>query len=241
LPIGKPINGSSAYVLDDNMQIQPIGCVGELYVGGAGVARGYMNKLSLSERSFVSNPFSSAPHDRLYKTGDKVRWRSSGQLEFLGRTDGQVKIRGYRVEMGEVEFRLMQMREVKVAAVVVRESTELGKHLVAYVVPTEAAARNGNGFVLECKASLRKILPEYMVPAAIVVLPQLPLTPNGKLDRKALPAPQFSAAATRSPRTPEEEILAALFAEVLHLERVGIDDNFFDLGGHSLLATRSDN
>src|SRR5579859_2090981 len=238
LPIGKPIKGSSAYVLDDNMRMQPIGCIGELYVGGAGLARGYWNKPNLTAESFVNNPFSADGQDRLYKTGDKARWRNSGEIEFLGRVDNQVKIRGYRVETEEIEFRLMQLPEIRQAAVVLREHTQLGKQLVAYIVPAQNSVKDQNALISQCKASLRKSLPEYMVPAAIVVLEELPLNANGKLDRKGLPAPEMGGGVRRAGRTPEEDILAGLFAEVLHLEGVGIEDNFFELGGHSLLATR---
>src|SRR5579859_3028727 len=238
LPIGKPIKGSSAYVLDDNMRMQPIGCIGELYVGGAGLARGYWNKPNLTAESFVNNPFSADGQDRLYKTGDKARWRNSGEIEFLGRVDNQVKIRGYRAETEEIEFRLMQLPEIRQAAVVLREHTQLGKQLVAYIVPAQNSVKDQNALISQCKASLRKSLPEYMVPAAIVVLEELPLNANGKLDRKGLPAPEMGGGVRRAGRTPEEEILAGLFAAVLHLEGVCIGEKFCGRGGHSLLATR---
>ena len=242
LPIGRPITGTDAYVLDDRMQLQPAGCVGELYVGGAGLGRGYLNKPQLTARAFVPHPFSSDPCARLYRTGDRVRWLANGDLEFLGRADNQVKIRGFRVELDEIEFRLMELNEIRAGAVVVREDAALGKHLVAYAVPADGVdAGDRDPFISACKTALRKTLPDYMVPSTFVVCDELPLTPNGKVDRRRLPDPgqeDLHRRAYRGPRDATERTLCAIWQEVLRVERVGLDDSFFDLGGHSLLATQ---
>ncbi len=242
LPIGRPITGTDAYVLDGRMQLQPIGCVGELYVGGAGLGRGYLNKPELTARSFVPHPFSADPQDRLYRTGDRVRWLPSGDVEFLGRADNQVKIRGFRVELDEIEFRLMQLPDVRLGAVVVREDATLGKRLVAYAAPADDAALADRGqFISGCKAALRKTLPDYMVPSTFVVCDELPLTPNGKVDRRRLPDPaeeDLHRRVYRGPRDETERTLCAIWEEVLRVGQVGLDDSFFDLGGHSLLATQ---
>jgi amino acid adenylation domain-containing protein len=241
LPIGRPITGTDAYVLDDRMQLQPVGCAGELYVGGPGLARGYLNKPELTARAFVAHPFSDSPQDRLYRTGDRVRWLVTGDLEFLGRADNQVKIRGYRVELDEIELHLMQLPDVKTGAVAVREDSTLGKRLVAYVAVDGASLDDRDAFIGCCKASLRKTLPDYMVPGTFVVCDELPLTPNGKVDRRRLPDPSAEDVHRqeyRAPRTETERALCAIWGEVLRVERVGVDDSFFDLGGHSLLATQ---
>ncbi|HEX6751683.1 MAG TPA: amino acid adenylation domain-containing protein [Longimicrobium sp.] len=230
IPIGKPIVNTYVRVLDAGMRPVPVGVPGELYAGGAGLALGYLNQPELTAEKFVADPFAAGA--RLYRTGDRVRWRADGTVEFLGRVDAQVKIRGFRVEPGEVEAVLRACPGVREAAVVVREDEPGEKRLVAYVAG-EAAAD-------EVREHLRGRLPEHMLPAAFVFLDGLPLTPNGKLDRRALPAPELASAEERyvAPRTPVEEVLAEIWAEVLGLERVGAHDSFFDLGGHSLLIMR---
>ncbi|MCA1453648.1 amino acid adenylation domain-containing protein [Bradyrhizobium sp. BRP22] len=231
-PIGRPIGLRSAYILDGDLNVVPAGVTGELFIGGSGLARGYLNRRELTAERFIPDPFGSG--ERLYRTGDLARWRADGVIEYVGRSDHQVKIRGFRIELGEIEARLLEQHGVRSAAVVTHEAAA-GRQLIGYV---------SGGSELDGRALREKlsgILPDYMVPPLIVVLDQLPLTPNGKIDRKALPAPQDGVVARQGYTEPEGEIetaLAKIWAELLGLERVGRDDHFFELGGHSLLAVR---
>ncbi|OUL35844.1 hypothetical protein BV372_09645 [Nostoc sp. T09] len=235
--IGCPIPDLQVYVLDQHRQLLPIGVPGEMYVGGAGLARGYLNRPDLTAKAFVANPFSDDSQTRLYKTGDLARYLPNGDLEYLGRIDHQVKIRGFRIELGEIEAVLNQHPTVQQTVVIVREDVPGDKRLVAYIVPKTSTIT-----IKELRRFLKEKLPEYMIPAAFVMLEALPLTSNGKVDRRALPIPDASSVSSSAnfvaPRNPTEEILATAWAQVLGLERVGIDDNFFELGGHSLLATQ---
>ncbi|MFE5711896.1 amino acid adenylation domain-containing protein [Streptomyces sp. NPDC056501] len=236
--VGLPIRNTRAHVLDTMLRPVPPGCPGELYIAGTGLARGYHDRAGLTAERFVADPFGE-PGERMYRTGDLVRQRPDGLLDFLGRTDDQVKIRGYRIELGEISTALSAHPEVAHAAVVVHESAGT-KRLVGYVVREEPAAPDET-LVQRLREHLKAGLPDYMVPSVLVTVATLPLTVNGKLDVKALPAPDLSGTGeTRAPRTPQEETLCALFAEVLGLDEgaVGIDSDFFELGGHSLLATR---
>jgi amino acid adenylation domain-containing protein len=239
VPIGRPIANTQLYILDRHRQPVPVGVTGELYIGGAGVGRGYLNSPALSAEKFVVDPFSSDPQARLYKTGDLARYRADGIIEYLGRIDHQVKIRGFRIELGEIEAALMAHPAIEQAVVVVREDNPGDKRLLAYLVST-------SGEPLESKflrAFLQQLLPDYMLPAAFVFMRELPLTLNGKVDRAALPAPEYQRESATDvdvvpPRDELERQLVEIWEKVLAVRPIGIDDNFFDLGGHSLLVVR---
>ncbi|NNC02416.1 amino acid adenylation domain-containing protein [Corallococcus exiguus] len=236
-PIGRTITNARTYLLDARWEPVPVGVAGELYIGGAGLARGYLHRPDLTAERFLPDPLSPHPGARMYRAGDFARYLPDGTLEFLGRRDAQVKIRGYRIELPEVEAAVAKLPGVKDVAVIAREDAARGKHLVAYVVTQPGADVDASGL----KAVLRDRLPEYMVPAAFVLLDAFPLTPSGKLDRRALPAPDDdadSAQAFVAPRTPLETEVAGVFAALLRLPRVGAHDHFFERGGHSLLATQ---
>ncbi|MCF7222341.1 non-ribosomal peptide synthetase [Marilutibacter chinensis] len=233
--IGRPIANTRIYLLDIRGEPVPIGVVGELFIGGDGVARGYLGRPGLTAERFVADPFSGEPDSRMYRTGDLGRWLPDGNIEYLGRNDFQVKIRGFRIELGEIEARLMACRDVETAAVVARETAAGDKRLVAYVVPRADTTVS----VADVRETLSLVLPDYMVPSAFVVLEALPLTPNGKLDRKGLPDPGDDAVVSRDyaePANPLEQAVADLWRELLGLRRVGRNDHFFELGGNSLMA-----
>src|SRR5258708_12257322 len=240
--IGKPIANTQMYVLDAEYGAVPVGVEGEIYIAGVGLARGYWNRLDLTAERFIANPLSAEGGARMYRTGDRGRWRSDGNLDYLGRFDHQVKLRGFRIELGEIEARLAEHPAVREAVVLAREDAAGEKRLVAYYAASgmgeaEAASVGAEGL----RAHLSAVVPDYMVPAAYVCLDRLPLTPNGKLDRKALPAPEQDTYVARGYEAPVGETETKLtegWAEVLKLEKVGRHNNFFELGGHSLLATR---
>jgi len=239
VPIGRPIANVQVYVLDQHRQPLPVGVPGELYVGGVGLARGYLNDPQLTAERFIPDPFSDVPGARLYRTGDRCRWLPDGAVGFLGRLDQQVKVRGYRIEVGEIEAVLQSHPGVHEAAVTVHSDGAGGERLVAYVsvLPEESSS---TADAEQLRRHLQERLPEYMVPSAFVLMPELPHTPSGKLDRAALPAPPASQRPTAqpyvAPRTPLEEFLAGLCRDVLRIERIGVLDNFFELGGNSIQA-----
>ncbi|MEH1894384.1 MAG: amino acid adenylation domain-containing protein [Nostoc sp.] len=238
VPIGKPIHNAKVYILDENLKPLPVGMVGELYVGGEGVGRGYINNIDLTLAKFVSDPFSNKAGARLYKSGDLARYLADGNIEYLGRIDHQVKIRGFRIELGEIEVAINQYPAVKETVVVVSEESVNSKRLVAYVVPQKEQTLA----IPELRSFLESKLPHYMLPSAFVCLEALPLTPNGKVDRKALPVPDTARpeleVVYQPPQTEREKTIADIWQEVLNVENVGIHDNFFELGGHSLLLVQ---
>jgi amino acid adenylation domain-containing protein len=238
-PIGRPIANTRIYLLDDNLRPVPVGVLGQVYIGGVMLARGYVNRPELTAEKFIPDPHSSERGARLYKTGDWGRYLPDGSVEFLGRIDHQVKIRGFRVELGEIEAVLSRHDAVRECVVIAREDDATGdKRLIAYLV----AEPDSPPSLMELRGYTRQHLPDYMVPSQFVTLAALPLTPNGKVDRRALPAPDSSRAVLNAhsvaPRTAAEQVVASIFARVLGVEQVGVTDNFFELGGHSLLATR---
>jgi amino acid adenylation domain-containing protein len=235
IPIGRPIANTQIYILDAQGEPLPIGAVGEIFIGGVGVGRGYLNRPELTSQRFLADPFSETAGARLYRTGDLGRWRSDGNIEFLGRNDFQVKVRGFRIELGEIEAQLMQCAGVREAIVLAREEDSGDKRLVAYLTAHAGAPVS----VAQLRSQLSSVLPDYMIPSAFVTLQSFPLTSNGKLDRKALPAPDAAAYLARGYEAPVGEIelrVAGIWAELLKIERVGRHDNFFELGGHSLAA-----
>jgi aryl carrier-like protein len=238
IPIGRPIANTEIYILDEDLHPVPINVPGELFIGGHGVVRGYLNRPDLSAEKFIPNPFGKRLGARMYRTGDVARYRSGGEIEFLGRADHQVKIRGYRIELGEVEAVLTHFPGVRESVVIARTDEQGDKRLVAYVVPEQPTVLS----IGELRSFVRENLPEYMVPAAFIVLDAIPLTPNGKIDRRALPAFETVRRELEvdyvAPETEAEQTIARIWQEVLHVEKAGIHDNFFDLGGNSLLLVR---
>ncbi|MEI6204384.1 MAG: condensation domain-containing protein, partial [Enhydrobacter sp.] len=235
LSIGSALPNQQSYILDQDLNPLPIGAVGELYLGGAGISRGYLNRPELTAERFISNPFASEEdkekgYTRLYKTGDLVRWLPDGNIEYIGRNDFQVKIRGFRIELGEIEHALSRHPEINQCAVISHMREGAGSNLVAYYV-SEASIEDAN-----LHAYMNEHLPDYMIPSVFIHLSELPLTTNGKLDRKALPEPQWIGKLYRAPRDELDVLLCGVWQKVLGLTQVGIDDDFYQLGGHSILA-----
>lgn len=237
IPIGRPIDNTQIYVLDRHLEPVPAGVPGEIYIGGDGVTRGYLNRPELTAAAFLTTDLGRGP-SRLYRTGDLGRFRADGTLEYLARVDNQVKLRGFRIELGEVEARTAEHPGVRQAVAVVREDRPDDKRLVVYVAPSEGEIVAAP----DLREHLRATLPEYMIPQHIVMIDAVPLTENGKVDRRALPSPTQAGGTPGDdhvpPSTPTERLLGEIWAEALDVERVGMSDNFFDLGGHSLLAMR---
>lgn len=232
-PIGRPVGARNVYVLDEELSLVPPGTMGELYIGGKDLARGYLDRPALTSERFIADPFDQTG-GRLYRTGDLVRWRSDGQLEYLGRLDHQVKLRGFRIELGEIESQLLAQTSIREAVVVAQEGRQ-GLRLVAYVVTREGVHLNASLL----KTALATALPDYMIPSLFIFLDALPLNPNGKIDRKALPAPeQFEKPDHDPPGNVIETAIAEIWAEALEIPQAGLHSNFFDLGGHSLLLIR---
>jgi hypothetical protein len=238
VPIGRPVANTQLYVLNRYLQPVPIGVAGELHIGGVQVGRGYLNRPELTAEKFIADPFGDEPEAHLYKTGDLVRYLPDGNIEFLGRLDYQVKLRGFRVELGEIEAVLSQHPAIREVVVLLREDVPGDKRLVAYAVPRAKSPLR----ISELREYLQEKLPDYMVPAAFVQLEALPLTPNGKVDRRSLPAPRWEGQSERAYSAPKNEVertIAGIWQELLHVERVGVDDSFFELGGHSLLIIQA--
>jgi acyl carrier protein len=258
VPIGRPVACSQVYLLDQQLQQVPVGITAELYLGGEGLARGYLRRPELTAQKFIPNPFATKPGARLYRTGDLARYLPDGNIEYLGRMDHQVKIRGFRIELGEIEAALADHPIVRDVVVLMREDTPEDKRIVAYIVLNQEWASPADANLnlteedlqvlqrmkirIELRRMLKEKLPSFMIPSTFIFLETMPLTPNGKIDRKALPAPDHTrpdiAEAFAAPRTPIEEIMANIWAQSLEIEKVGIHDNFFSLGGHSLLAAQ---
>ena len=238
VPIGRPISNMQMYLLDGNLQLVPIGAPGGVFIGGAGLARGYQGRPDLTAEKFIPHPYSKEANARLYKTGDLARYQPDGTIDYLGRLDHQVKIRGFRIELGEIEAALVHHPAVQDAVVLCREDSHGTKQLVGYMVATET----GRPATTDLLAWLKRTLPDYMLPSVFVFLESLPLTLNGKVDRKALlvtgPAHRIRATAYVQPRTPLEELLAEIWRHLLKVDQISVHDNFFAVGGHSLLATK---
>ena len=237
--IGGAIADLQIVLVDEQLQPVPIGVAGEIYVGGEGVARGYLNRAALTAERFIPNPYSKYDGARLYKTGDLARYLANGELEYLGRADQQVKVRGYRIELEEIEAAMMEHPAIRESIVIAREEADRERRLVGYVVAEE----EGKLTTDELRAYLKEKLPDYMVPAVFVMMETFPLTANGKVDRRALPAPESQRPALGSlyiePHTEMEKVIAAVWLEVLRVEKVGVHDNFFDLGGDSFLMAQA--
>jgi myxalamid-type nonribosomal peptide synthetase MxaA len=242
VPIGQPISNAQIYILNTRLQVVPIGATGEIYIGGAGLAYGYLNRPALTAERFVADPFSTEGGARLYRTGDLGRWSVDGSVQYQGRSDLQIKLRGFRIELGEIEVQLARHHQIKDAVVVAREDVPGQKKLVAYVTPRSEQVPTEELRLETVRAHLQTLMPEYMIPTALVVLDHLPLTTNGKVNRKALPAPTEVAYATQEYEEPQGEIepvLARIWRELLGIDRVSRRDNFFDLGGNSLMAIKA--
>ncbi|MEH2094385.1 non-ribosomal peptide synthetase [Nostoc sp.] len=244
LPIGRPIANTQVYILDEYLQRVPVGVAGELHIGGVGIARGYLNRPELTADKFIRNPFSDKFGDRLYKTGDRARYLPDGNIEFLGRIDHQIKIRGYRIELGEIEAVLVTHPKIKETLVLAREDKLGEKRLLAYVVADQKTSEIFNQekvvTISELRNFLQEKLPEYMMPSAFVFLERMPLTPNGKIDHRALPVPESRQLETPyiRPQTQAERLITNIWQQLLQIEKVGVEDNFFHLGGHSLLIVK---
>lgn len=232
ITIGRPLNNTEIYIMGSNLQVKPVGCTGDLYIGGRGLARGYLGEFAQTKERFIKHPYRS--EERLYFTGDKARWLANGEIEFIGRSDNQIKFNGFRIEAGEIEEKLKLYKEIK-EAIVKKWETETGEYLCAYIRVEQEVD------TLVVKSYLREVLPYYMVPSVIVQMKQFPYTPNGKVDRKALLKPTSAMFLTANYREAENELekeVGELWQKILKLERIGVDDNFFDLGGNSIMLVQ---